>query len=263
MTGRPDQGTITIVNPPRAEIARRLLVAGLILFLVGAVAACGGGPVEPTDIVSDTDRARAAVLSADPILVGSLAPPEVRPGRVRTAKLGWDRTEVKARLFAHHAPTAGAGPKAGVVETWVAETVGKLRSGGWTVHWTLCLPPPEVQSPGQSPGPQAGNVGALRTDSWYWFASAYRIDAGVSYWSLLSAVLTNTGDAWVDIVLRAPQASDPPDLFPDRPKNLPAGGTCTEDGKDATKVEQAGTLAMIREWWAFPAHTRSPDPERR
>jgi len=255
------------VSQPSADARTRSrhVVGGLlVLAVLSATAACGGAAVQTSDVVSDTDLARAAVLSADPVLVGAVFPPDVRPGRVRTARLGWDRTEVRARLFASHAAAAGAGPTPAAVEAKLAESFATLRAGGWTIHWTLCVPPQAAPTPSPSSTPAASTPAAvLRSGGWQWFATAYKIADGVSYWSMLSAELIDVGDAWVDIVLRAPQASDPPNLFPDKPKALAAGKTCAEDRREGTNVEQSGSPAIVREWWPFPSQSRSPDPQRR
>lgn len=102
-------------------------------------------------------------------------------------------------------------------------------------------------------------VGVARAAGWQWLTLGYRVTGGVSYWMMLSAELTD-GDAWVDVVLRAPNARDSANLFRDEPKALDPGKTCAGDGKQARDVEQASSPTMVREWWPFPAHSRSPDP---
>ena len=51
-----------------------------VALLIGLVAGCGGAPPEPTDVTSDVDRQRAAILSEDPVLKLAVGPPHVHPG---------------------------------------------------------------------------------------------------------------------------------------------------------------------------------------
>jgi len=240
-------------------ISRRATALAVVAVLAAGAAGCGSPPAPATDVTSDTDRARAAVLSADPVLLGAVTAPQVVPGRVRSEKIGWDRTEVRARLYEFKPATVGAGPEPGLVEQQLAASLGKLRTGGWTVYWAMCLPPltqatANVHVPGSVP----------RADGWQWLVFAYKVDKGVSYWSMLVAELDDTvHGAFVDIVMRAPQERDPANLFVDRPKALRAGRTCAEDRKTPTRVEQAGTPAVMRDWWPFPAASHSPNPDRR
>jgi hypothetical protein len=236
---------------------RAFLLAGCVLLF--GVAGCGQEPVAPNQNDVDTDRDRAAVLSADPVLMGAATPPAVHPGRVLDDKLGWDRTEVTGRLYEANRPT-----KPAVVEQQLAAKVALLRSGGWTIHWAMCLPPPDEPMLGASPSPPVTIPGEVtRSTGYQWLVFGYKITGGVSYWSMLVAKITDGGlDASVDVILRAPESRDPANLLTAAPKALDPAATCAEDGKDATTVEQAGTPIVVRDWYPFPAQSHSPNPNR-
>jgi hypothetical protein len=235
------------------------------LVTVGlGLGACSKPPPEPTNVVTDVDRQRAELLSSDPVLATAVSPPEVVPGRLISTRVGWDRTEVRARLYAHKPAASGAGPTAGSVETELARTLETLRQGGWTIYWTMCLPPPKQPSltdPMPTSEPMPADV--ARSEGFQWLAYGYKVTGGVSYWSMVSAQRLEDGDAWVDIVMRAPNARDTSNLFVDRPKALPAGKTCPEDGQVKNATEQAGSPAALRDWYPFPGYSHSPDPQRR
>jgi hypothetical protein len=228
-----------------------------VALLVGLVAGCGGAPPPPTDVTSDVDRQRAAILSEDPVLKLAVAPPHVHPGVVHSEKLGWDRTEVTAELYQ---TLGGTGPTALVVEQQVTEATSVLRQGGWKVHWEMCLPPPEVDLNGmvnEDPIP----VPIVRAPGYEWLAGAYKITNGVSYYALVIGVLGD-GDAFVQILLRAPNARDDANLFRSEPAAVAMEKACAEDGKVSEKVEQAGDPTMIRDWWPFPSEHNSRAPHQ-
>ena len=227
-----------------------------VVVLVGLVAGCGGTPPPPTDVTSDVDRQRAAILSADPVLKLAVAPPVVHPGVVHSDKLGWDRTEVTAPLYQ---TVGGSGPTAAEVEREVTEATAALRAGGWKIHWEMCLPPPESDLNGmvtEEPIP----VPIARAEGYEWLAGAYKISNGVSYWALVIGVLGD-GDAFVQILLRAPNARDDANLFRPEPDAVATDKTCAEDGVIGEQIEQAGVPTMIRDWWPFPGehNTRAPN----
>ena len=93
-----------------------------------------------------------------------------------------------------------------------------------------------------------------------WLAAGYKIADGVSYWVLVAGARIVDGTAFVDVILRAPNARDSANLFPVEPEPVAADQTCAEDGTVATAIEQAGTPTMMRDWWPFPAQERSRDP---
>ena len=237
-----------------AGLASSLLA--LALVMLGAVAGCGGDPPAPTDVTSDVDRSRADFLASDPIMYAALEPPEVRPGVVHNDMLGWNRTEVTARLFNSQ---GGLGPTPGAVEQEVAAAVAVLRKGGWTIHWQMCLPEPLYDitgTPIQDPIP----IDVPRMPGHEWLAAGYKISDGVSYWVLVAGTRIVDGTAFVDVILRAPNARDSENLFAVAPDPLPEDQTCAEDGTVAPATEQAGTPTMMRDWWPFPAQQRSRDP---
>src|SRR5262245_19485506 len=202
----------------------RILALSGVIAIGAALVACGTAPSHPATAVTEVDRTRAAVLSNDPVLKTAVAPPQVTPGHIISAKLGWDRTEVRARLYAHKPATTGAGPTAGAVEKELATRITALRTEGWNVYWALCLPPNPQAVAGQpmaTPEPMPENV--VRSEGYQWVVYAYKISSGVSYWSMLTAERLEGGDAWIDIVLRAPTSAEPSNLFVDRPKTLAAG----------------------------------------
>jgi hypothetical protein len=228
-----------------------------VALLVGLVAGCGGPPPAPTDVTSDVDRERAAFLSNDPVLKLAVSPPHVKPGVVHSEKLGWDRTEVSAELYQ---TVGGTGPTAETVEREVTEATTVLRDGGWKVHWEMCLPPPETDLSGmvtEEPIP----VPIARAPGYEWLAGAYKISNGVSYWALVIGVLGD-GDAFVQILLRAPNARDEANLFRSEPAAVAMEKACAEDGKVSEQVEQAGEPTMIRDWWPFPSEHNSRAPHQ-
>jgi hypothetical protein len=281
----------------------RRVVGGVALaVLLGGVASCGGKPAAPIDVVSDTDRDRAAILAKDPVLATAVLVPTVTPGRVHSAKLGWDRTEVTARIFEQRTGPNGTDLTPTEVEHQLAAVLTKLRAGGWSVHWALCLPkPPSLEDlfndptmlpepvattppPGPSPSPtptpsvspSPGATGVPKTpaltghlpsdiepvDGYQWAVFAYRISAGVSYWAELSAGIVTAQEAYIDVVLRAPEDRDPADLFTTAPPALAAGTTCAEDGRATTKIQEDGLPILVRDWYPFPTQSHVPDPGR-
>ncbi len=101
-----------------------------------------------------------------------------------------------------------------------------------------------------------------RDPGWQWLVFAYRIDRGVSYWAMLDARLDDpTRGAVVDLVLRAPQHSDPENLFTDTPAGLRS--TCAEDARTTRRIEQSGTPVLLRDWLPFPGSSHSADLTRR
>jgi hypothetical protein len=266
------------VNPFRLVVS----VAALAAVLVGG-SACARKPVVPTDVVTDTDRDRAAMLSHDPVLAGAVL--TVTPGRLHSAKLGWDRTQVSARIFDQPDAAGNVDVTPEVVEARLATAIAALRTGGWTVHWTLCLPLPQLEpgsdtdplpvlvppvaSPTPTPSGPAAYVatGALpagteRQDGFQWVVYAYKIAGGVSYWASLTAASVHHLGAYIDVVLRAPGERDPANLFGTRPAALPAGPTCAEDKVAANATQEAGIPVQVKQWWPFPDQTHTPDPLR-
>jgi hypothetical protein len=272
------------VNPLRSRRLVGALLGGAAVLLVGS--ACARKPVVPTDVVTDTDRDRAAVLSHDPVLAGSVL--TVAPGRLHSAKLGWDRTQVTARIFDQPDAAGNVDVAPEVVEARLATAIATLRTGGWTVHWTLCLPLPQVEpgsdtdplpvlippvEPSVTPTPTPSGpvayvpTGALpagteRQDGFQWVVYAYKIAGGVSYWASLSAASVHHLGAFIDVVLRAPGERDPANLFAARPAALPTGPTCAEDKVAANATQEAGVPVQIKDWWPFPDQTHTPDPLR-
>lgn len=238
--------------PPRARVAASVVA----LLVVAGLAGCGGPP-PPTDVTSDVDRERAAFLSADPILEQALSTPRVTPGLVHNEKLGWVRTEVTAQIF----KTAGGSPTPESVEQEVARAAATLRRGGWLIHWEMCLPPPEINFMGmveEDPIP----IPVARAPGYEWLASGYKINNGVSYWVLLLGALGDDGEAVLEVLFRAPNARDAANLFDPEPVAVPVEQACAEDGRIGKDIEKAGTPTVMRDWWPFPAETRTRDPNQ-
>jgi len=240
--------------------ARSLPVLTAVAALL--LAGCGRAPAEPTDVTSDVDRERAAYLTSEPLIQAAVEPPLVKPGIVHSNELGWVRTEVQAVLYES---SGGTGPSPATVEDEVGKATNVLRTGGWTVHWEMCLPPPQMVGMDASAPPTEAPipVGVNRADGYEWIAAAYKIDEGVSYFALVIGVLVDGGDAVVEALMRAPNARDPANLFTSAPAALDKDKTCAEDGKVPTAVEQAGTPTIIRDWDPFPNQTQSRDPLQR
>jgi hypothetical protein len=240
---------------------RALAAVALLLSL----AACGATEGPPTDVVSQTDRDRAAVLIADPLMQSVVGQPVVSYGRFRSEKVGWDRTEVRGRVYEHQPAATGAGPQPALVEVELIKVLTTLRTGGWTIYWSLCTPPPAVPKEGEElPAPVRMPPGVARDEAWQWVAFAFRVTEGVSYFALVSAELDpDSGGAWIDVTMRAPQERDPANLFADRPKALAIGKACVDDKMPAKGLEQGGTMTYLRDWWPFPGESRSADPTPR
>ncbi len=149
-------------------------------------------------------------------------------GVVHNDLLGWDRTEVAARLQLRG--RSGAQPEA--VEHEVAAAVTLLRNGGWTIHWQMCLPEPILDMLGEldeEPIP----MHVPRMPGHEWLAAGYKIADGVSYWVLIAGARIVDGTAFVDVILRAPNARDSANLFPVEPDPIAADQPCAEDGSVA------------------------------
>jgi hypothetical protein len=232
---------------------RRAAVVGLTLLF--GLSACGGPPSEPTDVSSDVDRQRAHILASEPVLDHAVSPPEVTVGLVHSSAVGWDRTEVYAELYE---TSGGTPPEAVAVEQEFARATTLLRKSGWTIHWEMCLPPPVVDLLGNLTNPEAIPVPVPRVDGYEWIATAYKIADGVSYSALIVAMRQELA-ASVQILLRAPNARDNANLFPEPPAGIELA--CAEDGKVSEDNEKAGTAVMMRDWWPFPnqTHPRSPN----
>jgi hypothetical protein len=231
---------------------RRAAVVGVTLLI--GLSACGGPPPEATDVSSDVDRQRAHILESEPILEQAVSPPEVTVGLVHSSAVGWDRTEVYAQLYE---TSGGTAPDALAVEQEFARATALLRKSDWTIHWAMCLPPPVVDMMGNLANPEQIPVPVPRLDGYEWMATAYKIADGVSYSALIVGVRQEKA-ASVQILLRAPNARDNANLFPEPPAAIEQ--TCAEDGKVGEDNEKAGTAVMMRDWWPFPnqTHARSP-----
>jgi hypothetical protein len=261
-----------------------------IALLAGTTACHAQKPTPPDPQEVATNQARADALRAEPILHDTVGPPVVHPGGVISEKLGWSRTEVDARLFQDIAGSDGEGPPPAQVEQKVTAALAVMRQAGWTAHWAMCLPPPPhpedelspsasgTPAPTPTPTPTPTPIRAPatsanasppppipidppRADGYEWVIYAYKSANSVSYWAMLYGALLHSGDAWLDIVLRAPAARDPADLI-GQPTAIAAGKSCVDDGKNTTTVEQSGTPTAMRDWWPFPAQSHSPNPNK-
>jgi hypothetical protein len=237
----------------------RRLLSGVGAVAVLALAGCAKAPPAPS-AASDVDRARAAYLADEPIVRAAVSAPQITPGVVHADELGWDRTEVDAEIYES---AGGAGPTPGEVEQEVAAAVRILRSAGWTIHWEMCLPPPSFDATGV-PQPDSVRIPipVPRADGHEWLVAAYKITGGVSYWALVMAAKVEE-DAAVNVVLRAPNARDEPNLLPSAPDPVPTDRACAEDGTPGTEIEQAGTPLVVRDWLPFPGQDRTPSPNVR
>ncbi len=231
------------------------MLAGFAALVVVAAAGCGGEPL-PTDVASDVDRTRARLLSEEHIVRSAVGSAVITPGVVHNELLGWDRTEVTARVYTSE---GGVGPTPEALEREVAAAVDMLRRGGWTIHWEMCLPEPIYDLYGglnEQPIPME----VPRMPGHEWLAAGYKIADGVSYWVLVAGARIVDGTAFVDVILRAPNARDSSNLLPVEPESVAAERRCAEDGIVTPDIQQAGTPTMMRDWWPFPAQDRSPDP---
>ncbi|HKO33422.1 MAG TPA: hypothetical protein VJY85_06715 [Candidatus Limnocylindria bacterium] len=249
------------------------LVAAVALLT--GLAACGGAPKEPTDTISDVDLARATVLSTDPVYAQPVAPVEVRPGKMHSERLGWDRTEVVGQLYLQRIGPDQVDPTPGQVEHQIAAVLTKLRANGWNVHWGLCVPDFTAVGKGKvllgTGGPSQEETLAAtkglpfevpRFDGWEWVVFVHKVVGGVSYWGMLVAGIFEGDRALIDLVTRAPHARDSANLFATAPPVLAAGKTCAEDEQAAGDVQASGEPVYVKAWWPFPAQSRSPDPHR-
>jgi hypothetical protein len=271
-------------------------VAVLAVVLAGA-AACNRAPREPTDVVSDVDLARAAVLSGDPMLKNAVAEPEVTPGRFHSTEVGWDRSQVSANLYLVHTGPDKVDPAPAEVEQQLGSLVKIVRDGGWNVHWAVCMPATSLSfaidptptptpssdpspSPSPSPSPEASPEPSASPSptppgpltnvpdevpvygGWEEILMINKTVDGVSYWGMLVATIFPQEGAFIGVVLRAPNMRDAAHLLPASLPALPAGGTCAEDGVQSAKIQAAGEPVLIKDWQPFPGAGRSPDPHR-
>jgi hypothetical protein len=147
------------------RLSRPVAAVALLTGLLGGVTACNRAPAEPTDVVSAVDLARATVLSTDPVLKKAISPPDVMPGRVRSAQLGWDRTQVIAQLYLVRTGPDGVDPTPTEVERQLTAVITTMRDGGWNVHWAVCVPHPSATvSPSASPAPSSGSSSSSATE---------------------------------------------------------------------------------------------------
>lgn len=231
---------------------RRAAVVGLTLLI--GLSACGGPPPEPTEVSSDVDRQRAHILASELILEEAVSPPEVTVGLVHSSTVGWDRTEVYARLYE---TAGGTTPDAVAVEREFARATALLRKSDWTIHWEMCLPPPAVDMLGNLVDAEQIPVPVPRVDGYEWLATAHKIADGVSYSALVVGV-RQEDTASVQILLRAPNARDNANLFPEPPAAIEQA--CAEDGQVGEQAEKAGTAVLMRDWWPFPNQTHPRNP---
>ena len=299
-----------------SRLPRPVTTAALLAVLLTGLTACSKKPVEATDVVSAVDLARTTVMSSDPVLTNAVDPPAVTPGQYRSAKIGWDRSQVSARLFLAKTPPNGVDPTPAEVEAQMTAVVTQLRAGGWRVHWAYCSPQPRAAAASPTPGPSGAtavsptpapsqepsptpepsprpepsptpeaapsptpDASASPTptnpamigipddvviDQNYWqeIVLVNKVLDGVSYWGMISSAILEKRGAYIDVVMRAPNARETANLFPTAPPDLPAGSTCAEDGKPSTAVQAAGVPLIVRDWDPFPAASRSTDPHR-
>ena len=237
-------------------ISRRYAVVAVFAVLFGATA-CSHAPREPTDVVSDVDMARAAELSGDPVLKNARTAPVVTPGRYHSARLGWDRTEVDAELYLERTGPDGVDPTPAEVEKQMAALITQVRAGGWNVHWVMCLPNSDL----------VGDLTSVPLEvpvyrGWEEVVLINKLKDGVSYWGMMVATIVAEAGASIDLVLRAPNARDPANLFPIAPPMLAPSDSCAEDGKQSGALQSSGVPLIIRDWYPFPAQSKSPDPHR-
>jgi hypothetical protein len=276
-------------------ITRLSATAAVLALVLAGAGACNRAPKEPTDVVSDIDQARAAVLSGDPVLKNAVSAPSVQPGRVRSAQLGWDRTQINAQLYLVRTGPDKVDPTPTEVEHQLGALIGQLRDGGWNVHWAVCLPhatttaaidptpspsaaetptPAPAGSATPEPSPSASAPSALEQaltnvpvevplyDGWEEVVMVNKLVDGVSYWGMLVATIIDEAGAFIGLVMRAPNARDDANLLPASLPKLPAGSTCAEDGKQSAVRQAAGVPVVIKDWLPFPASSKSPDPHR-
>jgi hypothetical protein len=237
-------------------ITRLFAVVAVCAGLLAA-AACSRTPAEATDVVSDVDIARAAVLSGDPVLKNAQSAPVVMPGRFRSTQLGWDRTEVDARLYQQHTGPDGVDPTPAEVERQLSALLAQLRATGWSVHWAMCLPNSDVQ----------GDLASLPLEvplyqGWEEVVMINKLQGGVSYWGMMVATIVDKSGGEIDMVMRAPNARDSANLFPTAPPKLAPSDSCAEDGHESTALQTSGVPLVVKDWYPFPSQSKSPDPHR-
>jgi hypothetical protein len=300
-------------------LPRPVTIAALLAVLLTGLTACSKKPVEATDVVSAVDLARTTVMSSDPVLTNAVAPPDVMPGQYRSAKVGWDRSQVSARVFLARTPPNGVDPTPAEVEAQMTAVVTQLRAGGWRVHWAYCRPQPAARPASPSPEPSGAAVSptpapspepsptpspepsptpsaepsptpeaapsptphasasptptnpaltgipddvVIYDEAWEEIVLVNKVLDGVSYWGMVSSAIAEKRGAYIDVVMRAPNARETPNLFPTAPPDLPAGSTCAEDGKPSTAVQAAGVPLIVKDWDPFPGASRAADPHR-
>lgn len=236
------------------RVLRRLCAT---LFLFALVAGC---TPSPHNIVTQTDRDRADVLSHDPITALAVDKPLVEPGLWYDAKSGWTRGSV---LFAAYTsmPTDADHTPVGF-EAHVATVLSALRSAGWTVYWAACLPTTDPTQPGAvtvAPTAYPTMRDSRRSGTWEWDAEAYKISGGVSYAASVGGEFFQTARSSINVKLLAPNQHDPANLFGDQPPALSPGSTCAEDGAAATRPEQAGVAAFLSDNWKPYAPANAPE----
>jgi hypothetical protein len=215
-----------------------------IAAVLGCVLVLAGCPAPPgRERVTETDQQRLQVMLNLPIIREAERISQ-RPGTLLNETLGWDRGYVGASLADPGDGGAPVTPEQIKMSTAAALT--RMRATGWTIMSASCEVPERdrVVAAGQIPDPR--QLGADPSiDEWEWSATAYTHVDGVSYWAKLSGRAVRNGIGGVSIRLRAPNVSDPPDLFPDRPAALATGSTCIEQpGVPPVNVEQGIAFEM-------------------
>ncbi|MGH8919541.1 MAG: hypothetical protein ACRD0H_14625 [Actinomycetes bacterium] len=196
--------------------------------------------------MTETDERRLQVMLNLPIIRTAEKISGQRPGTLLNPTLGWDRGYVGASLPDTDPTNSDAPVTPEQMKVSTAEVLARMRATGWTIMSASCEVPERDRIAASGRSPQPGQLGAdPGLDEWGWSATAYTHVDGVSYWALLSGMAVRKGIGGVSIRLRAPNVDDPPDLFPDRPANLPAGSTCIEQpGVPLVNVEQGTRIEV-------------------
>jgi hypothetical protein len=226
-------------------------VAAVAMVLAG----CTADPFSARNVITATDRHRLTVMKDDPAF--GTAVPGTRydvTGELESHD-NWRRGQANATIYQVTSPTDTLSPLP--VQAFVRRLLTGMRSRGWVIYYATCNF--DSLKPGIPPGVLDGPT------EWYDHVYAYRIDHGVSYWADIATDANTNDDPFVhtgyatDITLQmiVPAASEPANLFPDRPAGLPIGSVCAASASSPVKPLTEGRAIIV-----LP-QSNDPDPPAR
>jgi hypothetical protein len=217
-------------------VLTRLAAAVLV---TGITAAGCTNLLGPRDVITAADRHRLAVMRADPIFRTTV------PGTGDYSLAGelwspgsWRRGEVLAEIYRQLSSTGTLSPLP--VQAFARNLITGMQARGWKAYYASC----NVQSfDGGTPAVTGGPA------TWTDIVYAYRIYQGVSYWASLWIDINDSDgpgfESDVQATMLVPAASEPANLFPDRPAGIPVSQLCAARSSQLTApVAQGSPIAV-------------------